>query len=669
MSAGDREPDTVPGRIGDAGGLASAATAVLGPGGGASSDGGVDIGLASIDLGAPLADDDRYQARELLGRGGMGEVWLAVDRRIGREVALKIASGPSEDGAALARFLREAKLQGQLDHPNIVPVHDLGTRADGAVFFTMQRVMGDTLSAVLAGRAAGDPEHLRRFTLRKLLVALVSVCHGVEAAHARGLVHRDLKPANIMLGDRGEVYVLDWGLAKPVGDGAASPAAPTPSLGAAAAARPSAARSIAAPSEQLTGVGQFLGTPGYMAPEQARGEPIDGRVDVYALGATLFEILAGTPLIPRGPSIEVIATTAAGPDARASLRGHPTIPPELEELCARAAAAGLDERLTSVAELRLGIEAYLDGDRDLERRRALADEAVAAATADVARAHAGDARARAAALAALGRALALAPDHAIAQRALVELMVTPPATLPEEVERAVAATEDATYLRLAAAGSWIFLAWLPLALVMVWMGIKRVAPLLGWVGCTVAAALLMLVAHARARPGPAMFFGGLVLANTAILLASRVSGTMVLTPTLFTMNAVGFAIAARRPWLAPTIVICAGFLIAPSALEATGVLEPTTVIADGMLQVTSSVVEFREPATSVAAIGASLAFLIMVTVAAAALRRRFLDQARRVELAMWQLRQLVPRLERPGSGRPTGPIKAPTAPVRSPADG
>ena len=643
------EPDTVPARLarGGDGGLASAATAVLGSSDAADSAGDV----AANDLGhLEAGEEGRYQARELLGRGGMGEVWLAVDRRIGREVALKIATGRPGDGAGLARFLREARVQAQLEHPGVVPVHDLGTRADGSVFFTMQRVRGETLSAVLAGRIAGDAELQRRFTQRKLLVALVAVCHAVEAAHALDLVHRDLKPANIMLGDRGEVYVLDWGLAKPVTEAEAEPALPPgepPS---------SSPRSLAA----LTGVGQFLGTPGYMAPEQARGERIDQRVDVYALGATLFELLAGAPLIPRGAAIEVIAATAAGPDARASLRGHAGIPPELEELCARAAAPAVADRLATLAELRLGIEAYLDGDRDLERRRALADEAVAAA--EVARALSGDARARAAALAALGRALALAPDHAEAQRALLELMVTPPASLPDEVERAVTAAEDATYLRLASAGTWIFLAWLPLALILVWMGIKQVAPLLGWVGCTVATALVMLLASARARPGPVMFFGGLILASTAILFASRVAGTMVLTPTLFTMNAVGFAVAARRAWLAPTIAISAGFLVAPAALESLGVFDPTTVVTDGMIQVTSTVVEFREPATSVAAIGASVAFLIMVTVAAAALRRRFLDQTRRVELALWQLRQLVPHLDRPAPGRPTGATRLPPGP-------
>ncbi len=661
VRAGEFEFDTVPGRVGAGGELASAATEV-GPPSGVES-------TAPGDVSLELPDDGRYQPRELLGKGGMGEVWLAVDRRIGREIALKIATSRPDDGAALARFLREAKVQALLEHPGVVPVHDLGVRADGEAYFIMQRIRGETLAAVLAARAAGDPDALRQYTVHKLLVALVSVCHAVEAAHAHGLVHRDLKPANIMLGDRGEVYVLDWGLAKSVvggpGDGEPDPAiaaaadsidtaVPTPATVTAPLPRHSAraAAVSGAGHGQLTHAGQFLGTPGYMAPEQARAEPIDQRIDVYALGAILFEILAGTQLIPRGPTVEVIAATIAGPDARATLRGHPGLPPELEELCARAAAPGLDERLPTVATLRLGVEAYLDGDRDLERRRALAEQAVAAATPDVARALAGDARARAQALAALGRALALAPEHAAAQAALVELMVSVPATLPSEVERAVAAAEDTTYLQLAGAGTWIFLAWLPLALIVVWMGIKHVAPLLGWVACTVGSALAMIVARARARPGPAMFLGGLLLSNSAILFASRVSGTLVLTPTLFTMNAVGFAIAARRAWLWWTIAICAAFLMAPAALEATGVLAPTTVLTGGVLHVSSSVVEFREPATSIAAIGASLAFLIMVTVAAAALRRRHLDQTRRVELALWQLRQLVPRLTAPPAAPP-----------------
>ncbi|KAB2910082.1 MAG: serine/threonine protein kinase, partial [Kofleriaceae bacterium] len=142
----------------------------------------------------------------------MGDVWLALDRRIGREVAVKVAR--PEDDEDIKRFLREARVQGQLDHPAVVPVHDVGTREDGTVYFTMKRVRGETLATIVGRLAQGDEEARRRYGLRKLLTAFLSACHAVEVAHDHGLVHRDIKPGNVMLGDHGEVYVLDWGLAK-----------------------------------------------------------------------------------------------------------------------------------------------------------------------------------------------------------------------------------------------------------------------------------------------------------------------------------------------------------------------------------------------------------------------------------------------------------------------
>ncbi len=584
--------------------------------------------LETSELRPLLADDDRYQLRHVIGRGGMGEVWAADDRQVGREVAIKIARDVT-DADGVARFLREARIQGQLDHPAVVPVHEVATR-DGVTFFAMKRVRGETLASLITLLAAGDVDAQRRATPRRLLTAFVSGCHAIELAHGRGLLHRDLKPGNLMLGDHGEVYVLDWGLAKIV-DGADLPPS-TPSL------RPEL-------DAALTEAGQYLGTPGYMAPEQARGEPIDVRADVYALGATLFELLTHRPLVPRGPLAALIAATLAGVDARASRRGD-AIAPELEAICVRATALHPADRHASVAELREAIERYLDGDRDLERRHALADHAAGEARAEHAAALAGDATARAAALASLGRALALDPTHADAQRLLMELMVAPPRELPAEVERAVAAAEDATYTALAGAGAWIYVLWLPLALVLVWMGLRDVDPMLGWVGFTVATAMTMLTGKARGRIDPFTYFLGLVLSSTAIAIASRVSGTMILTPTLFTMNAVGFVAAARRQWIIPTVVISVGYLVAPPLLESLGYIARTTVVDGGAIHVTSPVVAFQEPQATVAAVGAAVLFLIMVTVAAGRIRARMLAQTRRAELAAWQLRQLVPKIER-----------------------
>jgi hypothetical protein len=572
-------------------------------------------------------DRGRYELRDLLGSGGMGDVWLAMDKRIGREVAVKVAR--PEDDEDIKRFLREARVQGQLDHPAVVPVHDVGTRDDGTVYFTMKRIRGETMATIVARLAQGDEAARKRYGLRKLLTAFLSACHAVEVAHDHGLVHRDLKPGNIMLGDHGEVYVLDWGLAKVRGIDESS-------------SRPSLPPVLA---KGLTVAGQFLGTPGYMSPEQARGESVDPRTDVYGMGATLFEVLTLLPLVPRGETKEVMAATIAGVDARASLR-VPGIAPELEEICIRATATHAGDRYQTVAAMREAIERYLDGDRDVQRRAALAEGFATEAEEEAAHAERGDERARSAALAAVGRALALDPAHVRAQAVLMQLLVQPPRRTPVEVERAVAAAEDKTYTAIAAAGAWIYILWLPIALVLVWMGVKRVDPMLGWVGFTVAAAMTMMMGRARGKADPGPYFAGLILSNIAIALTSQIAGAFILTPTLFTMNTVGFVVAARRAWLWPTVAISAAAAVTPVLLESAGIVNKTTTVEGGAIHVRSSVVEFVEPQTSVAAVGVTIVFLIMLTVATGRIRQRFLDQTRKAELAFWQLRQLVPKIER-----------------------
>ena len=219
--------------------------------------------------GAPEDPGGRYERREEIGRGGMGVVYRAHDRELQRDVALKVLR-PGADARDLARRLhREARVLASLEHPGMVPVHDVGVLSDGGLgFYVMKLVRGRRLDEW----AAGSP------TTAERLRAFERICETVAFAHAHGVVHRDLKPGNVMLGGFGEVLVMDWGVAKVLADARASGSPVTLEAG-------------------DTAAGTVLGTPGYMAPEQAAGDAraIDARTDVYALGALLHYLLAGSP--------------------------------------------------------------------------------------------------------------------------------------------------------------------------------------------------------------------------------------------------------------------------------------------------------------------------------------------------------------------------------------
>lgn len=307
----------------------------------------------------PDPAERRYRHRRVLGRGGMGEVKLVDDQRIGRSVAVKILLDDETGNIeSVARFLREARVQGQLEHPSIVPVYDVDEDDAGRVFFTMRRIDGDTLERILTRLAAGDEHYLRLYSRRKLLSIFLNVCLALEYAHASGVVHRDLKPSNVMIGNFGEVHVLDWGIAKVRGV--------RDSLGPISAHRDDAA----------TRQGTVLGTPGFMAPEQlVDPASVDARSDVYALGSLLFSLLTHESL-HRGDGDERLRSTERGADARASVRKPELdIAPELDAICVRATAQRPEDRYPSARALHDAVERFLEGDRDdalraeLERRK------------------------------------------------------------------------------------------------------------------------------------------------------------------------------------------------------------------------------------------------------------------------------------------------------------
>ena len=279
----------------------------------------------------------RYRLLERVARGGMGVVYVAEDEKLQRRVALKVLDVPRQDVDLAQRLIREALVLARLEHPGIVPVHDVGTLADGRVFYTMKFVQGQRLDKFIES-VSSISDRLRIF---------LRVCDAVAFAHAHGVLHRDLKPANIMVGSFGEVLVMDWGLAKLLRQELPTPlqvADPDATI----FEKPSQAGNSNAGitlASGATGHGTVMGTPGYMSPEQARGdvEHLDVRSDIFSLGALLGFLLS------------------ADSNASDAAAGRQLSDKALEAICSKATAPNPLDRYPTVQELAEDVSRYLDG--------------------------------------------------------------------------------------------------------------------------------------------------------------------------------------------------------------------------------------------------------------------------------------------------------------------
>jgi serine/threonine-protein kinase len=469
----------------------------------------------------------------------------------------------------------------------------------------MKQLAGTTLADVLPKLVAGDPTALAQFTRQRLLRAFVEVCLAIEFAHTRGIVHRDLKPANIALGDFGEVYVLDWGIARVLAD-------------------------------RETIAGAVIGTPGYIPPEQIRGDDdLDHRADIYALGCILFEILALEPLHPRreaGLTSALTGTADARPSARAPLRD---VPPELDALCVAATAGDRARRPATARELGDTVQRFLDGNRDLAQRKELARKELDAAHVALSSGSSTDA------LRAAARALALDPTDRAPADLVGRLMIEPPKEVPAEVVRELRRLDQDSLRKSARFGMFAAITYILFFPLLYWVGFRDTWYLIAGP----AVSLFIIWAEVVVAPRNAYWSGYLAITGNLAMfgLFSWMISPVVIGPGpgIIIVSLMAAHRQVIRPWLLAALTLLA--TMTPWLLQLAGYSATRTSTVGGDLVLHTAATSLDPLATMI-----GLVVYVVALVFLASLISKLQDDERRaarreLQLHAWQLRQLVPQ--------------------------
>jgi eukaryotic-like serine/threonine-protein kinase len=594
------------------------------------------------------AFEERYQRESALGEGGMGEVSAYRDRSIGRDVAIKrVRDATRQRPDVIERFVREGGIQGQLEHPSIVPVYDLRLDASGDPALIMKRVRGKTFEALLEDHVATT------LSTRRLLDLFLRACEGIAYSHARGVIHRDLKPANIMVGSFGEVYVLDWGIAKLVNADASQELAAI--VATTTDERAVLAQGIEDSGENKTEAGTVVGTPGYMSPEQFFGESIDARSDLYALGLILFEILTGQPYFLGRTLEELGLAFHGGEEPRASARRRDLyIPPELDELAYHATRKDRNLRLPSTAEFVRRLERYLAGEKSTALRQAASNECIESARVLLGANKPGTELTvadRKKVLREIGKALAFDPKQEAAVALLDQCWSMPVAKVPDEVEQAIADTQKKRSRDASVAARYAYASWFVYLPMCFMMGVRdwtalgfatfffATASLLSWINVT---------KHTSSELPVMAFVSGLI----GLGVLSTMFGSLFFTPMIAMGALVLFSVNHIRKPVAIVLVLIAGLVVGLPLAEWFHIVPSSLRFENGMIQIAPRLVSFDRPEWV-------FGFLVLVNIGVVItflgyvhwMKRRLLQDQQVQAMQAWHLRQLFPVISEGGTER------------------